>query len=52
MVSAKVEGYLSISQGDELLIIEQGNTWTRVRRKPPNTEEGLVPTLFITRYSS
>lgn len=40
--------------GEQLLIIEQdqGDGWTRVRRQPPNAEEGFVPTSYISIHSS
>ncbi|VVC30410.1 Hypothetical protein CINCED_3A008289 [Cinara cedri] len=51
---ATSEGSIPMFDGEELLIIEQdqGDGWTRVRRQPPNIEEGFVPTSYISIHSS
>lgn len=53
-VSATSEGSIPMFDGEQLLIIEQdqGDGWTRVRRQPPNVEEGFVPTSYISIHSS
>lgn len=54
IVLATSEGSIPMYDGEQLLIIEQdqGDGWTRVRRQPPNTEEGFVPTSYISIHSS
>ncbi|XP_025416609.1 formin-binding protein 1 isoform X4 [Sipha flava] len=51
---ATSEGSIPMFDGEQLLIIEQdqGDGWTRVRRQPPNAEEGFVPTSYISIHSS
>lgn len=51
---ATSEGSIPMFDGEQLLIIEQdqGDGWTRVRRQPPNVEEGFVPTSYISIHSS
>lgn len=53
-VTATSEGSIPMFDGEQLLIIEQdqGDGWTRVRRQPPNVEEGFVPTSYISIHSS
>jgi len=53
-VLATSEGSIPMFDGEQLLIIEQdqGDGWTRVRRQPPNVEEGFVPTSYISIHSS
>jgi len=53
-ILATSEGSIPMFDGEQLLIIEQdqGDGWTRVRRQPPNAEEGFVPTSYISIHSS
>jgi len=53
-ILATSEGSIPMFDGEQLLIIEQdqGDGWTRVRRQPPNVEEGFVPTSYISIHSS
>lgn len=43
------EGSISMTENEELHLIEvdQGDGWTRVRRKIGDSEEGFVPTSYI-----